>query len=211
MPLPWEAVCLVPDLADGVVLQGHWNGIELAIWRSATGQPGAFRDRCPHRGMRLSHGFVRGETLSCIYHGWVYGKSGGCNHIPAHPQLVPPASIKAEALTCVDHGGVVFVSDGADPANLPDLAGFKPVRSMALSVSAERVAGLLAGASVVADGVLHLTIALSGRQATLCLLFQAIGGGTTMLHVLADTDSDPVAVSRWLETMRRSAENGVAA
>ncbi|MGO7418409.1 Rieske 2Fe-2S domain-containing protein, partial [Rhizobium ruizarguesonis] len=40
----------------------------IALWSSASGRISASADRCPHRGMSLSHGFVRGETLSCIYH-----------------------------------------------------------------------------------------------------------------------------------------------
>ena len=70
---------------------------ELAVWRSASGRIAAWRDRCPHRGMRLSHGFVRGESLNCIYHGWTYGADGACRRIPAHPEVVPPATIRADA------------------------------------------------------------------------------------------------------------------
>jgi phenylpropionate dioxygenase-like ring-hydroxylating dioxygenase large terminal subunit len=90
MTSTWTATGLAHDLPKSVVMAGRFQDTELAIWRSATGKLSAWVDRCPHRGMRLSHGFVRGETLSCIYHGWVYGTDGGCKHIPAHPALTPP-------------------------------------------------------------------------------------------------------------------------
>src|SRR3989338_6664161 len=119
MGTEWVAVGLSRDLPAGVAMPALWQGRELAVWRSASGKLSAWNDRCPHRGMRLSHGFVRGETLACIYHGWVYGTSGSCIHIPAHPDLVPPATIKAETFLCVEAGGVVWGGGGGSPPNPP--------------------------------------------------------------------------------------------
>ncbi|MEH6728896.1 MAG: Rieske 2Fe-2S domain-containing protein, partial [Hyphomicrobiales bacterium] len=92
----WVPVALSADLPDGGVMRAQIDAelpLDLVVWRSRSGQVSAFDNRCPHRGMRLSFGFVRGERLSCIYHGWQYGQDGGCRHIPAHPDMTPPASI----------------------------------------------------------------------------------------------------------------------
>ena len=48
----WTATGLSQDLPKGVVMAGHWQGHDLAVWRSATGRLQAWNDRCPHRGMR---------------------------------------------------------------------------------------------------------------------------------------------------------------
>ena len=48
--------------------------------------PHVWEDRCPHRGMRLSMGFVRSDRIACLYHGWQYGTDGHCLYIPAHPR-----------------------------------------------------------------------------------------------------------------------------
>ena len=90
----WTPVALSADIPPATVAPGLFGDHDLALWRSASGRIAAWFDRCPHRGMRLSHGFVRGEALSCIYHGWSYGASGGCRHIPAHPNLEPPEAIR---------------------------------------------------------------------------------------------------------------------
>ena len=82
--MAWTAVCIAADLPAKVVMPSVCDGTDIAVWRSASGQLAAWADRCPHRGMRLSHGFVRGEALNCIYHGWTYGADGGCTRIPAH-------------------------------------------------------------------------------------------------------------------------------
>jgi len=48
-----------------VLMQPGGNDLDIAVWRSVSGVVNAWENRCPHRGMRLSHGFVRGESLAC--------------------------------------------------------------------------------------------------------------------------------------------------
>ena len=110
MTAAWTPVALARDLPPLGVLPVCVDGIDMALWRSATGRLAAWADRCPHRGMRLSHGFVRGETLACIYHGWVYGEDGACRHIPAHPAMVPPATIRTEAFLCREQAIFMHIS-----------------------------------------------------------------------------------------------------
>jgi phenylpropionate dioxygenase-like ring-hydroxylating dioxygenase large terminal subunit len=57
-------------------------GEDLVLWRDAKGKVHLFQDRCPHRGSSLSLGKIRGEQLSCAYHGWTFDTSGACVDIP---------------------------------------------------------------------------------------------------------------------------------
>ena len=137
MPAQWTAACLSDDLPPGVVTPGVCNGSDVVVWRSASGKVSAWNDRCQHRGMRLSHGFVRGETLSCIYHGWVYGTGGVCKSIPAHPNLAPPEAIRAQTFSCVESNGIVWMAEaGADGAP-PEVGELTPVRSLVIVGSAK--------------------------------------------------------------------------
>lgn len=204
MGTEWVAVGLSRDLPAGVAMPALWQGRELAVWRSALGKLSAWNDRCPHRGMRLSHGFVRGETLACIYHGWVYGTSGSCSHIPAHPDLVPPATIKAERFSCVETGGVIWVGAAEATDAPPEFAGFSPVRSVTTSAG---VADLSAASGLaLTAGTLRGTIA-AGQ---VCLVLSH-SPSKTGIHALAAAGVDPVAVSRWLDGLCRRAEEGVVA
>lgn len=45
----------------------------------------AFEDLCIHRGVRLSLGSVKEGNLTCAYHGWTYGPTGECIHVPSLP------------------------------------------------------------------------------------------------------------------------------
>lgn len=200
----WTATGLAHDLPKSVVMAGCFQDTELAIWRSATGKLSAWVDRCPHRGMRLSHGFVRGETLSCIYHGWVYGTDGGCKHIPAHPALTPSSAIKAQAYLCVESDGVLWLAPAeADQSTVPSLPNLQPIRSLSLTCDLEALRA--ADPALTGQNILRAQISLNGSLHDICLLVQENPEGLT-LHALAGPQADPIAVSRWLEALRRRAE-----
>ena len=201
----WVANGLSQDLPPGVVMAGAWQGAELAIWRAGSGRLSAWNDRCPHRGMRLSHGFVRGEMLSCIYHGWTYGADGACNKIPAHPAMVPPAAIKAEVYQCVEAGGVIWVASAGTTDAVPDLGGLLAVRSVTVRADRAALAQTLPGFSTQGD-VWRGDAA--GGAVVLALQDRAEGLG---LHMLCGVATDQVAVSRWLDGLRRMVEEGALA
>jgi len=204
----WTATGLSQDLPKAVVMAGYWQGHDLAVWRSATGRLQAWNDRCPHRGMRLSHGFVRGETLACIYHGWVYGADGGCKHIPAHPALTPPATITVASFACVEQDGVIWVAPADMAGTPPALSDLQPLRSVSLTCDVAAV--LAAEPALQGQDILHATVQMGGHEHEVCLVVQDGPAGLT-LHALCAVGADKVAVSRWLEDLRRRAEMKVAA
>lgn len=136
----WVPVAVAHDIPNGVVVPGRLPSGPIAIWRSASGALYANGDRCPHRGMRLSHGFVRGDSLSCIYHGWRYGPDGACTHIPAHPDVVPPASINCGPLPVAERNGVVWASAAQPSGAPPELSGYEALRSLAMATDVSVIA-----------------------------------------------------------------------
>ena len=165
--------------------------------------------------MRLSHGFVRGETLSCIYHGWVYGTDAACHKIPAHPAMVPPAAIKAEAYACVEAGGVIWVAPKDCAEAVPELAGLQAVRSITVMADVATLARALPDFSAAGavwrgkvDGI-AVAVVVQPRARGQSVRGQSVQGMT--LHTLCADAGDQVAVSRWLEALRRLLEvEGVA-
>ncbi len=150
--------------------------------------------------MSLSHGFVRGETLSCIYHGWSYGQAGNCLRIPAHPGLTPPEAIRTVTHPVTEADGVVWVAVGEPAATPPGLAGLVPLRS--LTVFAD-IAALeaAAGAKATAEGLLD--------AGDIPLLLSSTRDGETLIHVLIAADAGPadrIAAARAAEALRRRAE-----
>lgn len=200
----WTPVALSADLPAASVIPARLADAALALWRSAGGTVSAVADRCPHRGMRLSHGFVRGEALSCIYHGWRYAKTGRCLAIPAHPGLTPPDAIRVATYSAAERDGILWVAAGEDAGAPPAHDGFAGLRSITLAATAETLAACLG--TPLSDGALEWSV---GETRARLLIAPTAEDGSILLHLLlaADaTDAEKVAASRALETLRRTAE-----
>lgn len=58
-------------------------GEKIVFGRDSSGKPFALRDNCPHRGVPLSEGWFKDDTIQCCYHGWQFTTQGVCKNIPA--------------------------------------------------------------------------------------------------------------------------------
>ncbi len=199
----WVPVAVSADILAGTVVPARLPTGPIAVWRSATGNLYANGDRCPHRGMRLSHGFVRGETLSCIYHGWRFGTDGACQKIPAHPSVTPPKTINCGPLHVAETNGVVWAA-AKEPAEPPQFyPGYEALRSLVI-VSTPAAIAAATNATII-DGAIQTT--LGGQDAV--LLMSPQGPQEVFILVLARPNlnlADRLAVSSALEALRRSAE-----
>ncbi|NLS17780.1 Rieske 2Fe-2S domain-containing protein [Rhizobium sp. P40RR-XXII] len=198
----WAPVALSSDLPPGTVIPAWTSAGSIALWRSQSGRATASSDRCPHRGMRLSHGFVRGEALSCIYHGWSYSPSGGCIRIPAHPDLVPPETIRVAVQQVEESGGILWVAVEQPAKQPPQLDALVPLRSLTVEADVTAIEDA-AGAEVDANGLIRppefpwigLLLAPQERH--------------TLVHLLIEPDRSPaerLTASRFAESLRRRAE-----
>ena len=207
-------VGLSRDLTEKHVMRAEVQGQDVAVWRGPDGELHAWNNRCPHRGMRLSHGFVRGGKLACLYHGWHYGKDGGCSYIPAHPDLEPPATIAAVVYHVAEASGVIWVKTDAEPEVSQEGAEPKPLRSLAFTCAAD--AALSSFAATPFDGVEPAASGANVLQIgdrSVMLYACSMDDGTTLVHVCVDAGAtlpELKALSRWCETARRRAEGQTA-
>jgi 5,5'-dehydrodivanillate O-demethylase len=82
----WQPIYLSRDLAKGRAVPIRIMNEGFTLYRGANGQAYVTVERCPHRGTQLSTGSVRGEELSCRYHGWSFDPTGQCTAQPAEPK-----------------------------------------------------------------------------------------------------------------------------
>lgn len=194
----WHPLCLSADLAPGEVAGTRLFGRELALWRDAEGRAHAWEDRCPHRGMRLSFGFVRHGQLACLYHGWRYDGEGRCRAIPAHPEVNPPSTIRVSRHACAEASGIIWASatplEDASPP--PENRPAQPVLSVFLDLAAEAAEMLVK--PVLADDPLLLA-AVQPRSATEAALHVVRLGPPLPPETL-------VPLARRLGALRRMAE-----
>ena len=190
--MAWYAIALEKDLPPGTVMPGKIKDEELAVWRTNNGKVKVFSDRCPHRGMRLSHGFVRKDKLNCIYHGWQYNGDGNCSFIPAHPSLDPPASICVKKFHCLEQDGVIWVSFGERENSPPKFVGFSAVRSLEIEVNQAAVSMFF--------GNSNGNVIYAGKASSFLLLLQPETYNRCFVHLL--TTQDLSYASEWIEDQR---------
>ena len=74
----WVRVCALQELPELGARVLDVEGLPpIAIFRTASDQVFALRDRCPHKGGPLSQGIVAGETVTCPLHGWAIALQSG--------------------------------------------------------------------------------------------------------------------------------------
>lgn len=102
----------------------------VVLWRPrADGPVQAAIDECPHRGARLSHGWLSAPAgaddercVVCPYHGWEYDGTGACTTIPQNdPELPIPPRARLTTVHCEERYGFVWVSLDDPCAPVPHL------------------------------------------------------------------------------------------
>lgn len=88
MPAAWIRVCPLEDIPRLGARVVQTSGGDIAVFRTATDEVFALRDRCPHRGGPLSQGLVFERSVACPLHGMnirldsgeAVAPDSGCTH-----------------------------------------------------------------------------------------------------------------------------------
>ncbi len=73
----WYLICPSKDLKNEIRSE-KILGEDIIIYRTKSGEATALEDRCCHRNVKLSLGYLEGENVVCGYHGWEYNCEGSC-------------------------------------------------------------------------------------------------------------------------------------
>ena len=97
--------------------------IPIVFFRTESGKPIALLDRCPHRNVPLSLGWVKNENIVCKYHGWELDCHGQCFNIPSLVDTKPKSSWKTPSFSTIEQQGLVWICAQQDiiPINKPFL------------------------------------------------------------------------------------------
>jgi phenylpropionate dioxygenase-like ring-hydroxylating dioxygenase large terminal subunit len=119
----WQPVALSEELPDGgAPIPLKIMGEELVLYRDDQGKPGLMGIHCPHRGADLSYGRVEDGGLRCIYHGWLFDKTGRCLDQPWEPNGGEHRDqIRHTAYPCHEQASAIFAYMGpGDPPFFPN-------------------------------------------------------------------------------------------
>lgn len=115
-PNHWYAIARTDRLKPGQIQPVVFWKQSLSLFRDESGQIHVVDDLCPHKGISLHKGSVKGCHLVCPYHGWEYdGQSGQCVAIPYLPegQKLPRATLRSYPVQ--ERYGLAWIFPG-DPA-----------------------------------------------------------------------------------------------
>ncbi|RUT26104.1 oxidoreductase [Asaia sp. W19] len=191
-------VALSTDIAPGDIAPMRLNGQELVLWRGPDGVVHGWEDRCPHRGVRLSLGFIRDGRLACAYHGWQFDGAGQCRAIPAHPALNPPSTIRTRSFKIVEQAGLVWFGDDAREARAlltPAEGVWHPVRSLAIRAPLQEMR------TALAFGEEHWRVA--GDR---LIAMHGPDESVTMVHLAVRDPGSRLAAYDWLQDLRDTVE-----
>ncbi|MCK9510902.1 MAG: Rieske 2Fe-2S domain-containing protein [Pigmentiphaga sp.] len=118
----WHPIALAKDLDAGQAMPVRILNEELTLYRGDSGRPYLVGGRCRHRQTVLHTGWVQGERIRCMYHGWQFAGDGRCTERPAEQETTPPAIANIAAHAVHEYGGLIFawLGEGEAPEfNLP--------------------------------------------------------------------------------------------
>ena len=91
-------------------------GQDFVLYRDVKGKIHCLSDVCLHRGGSLSHGWNKGDSVACPYHGWRFNGEGRVTLIPSEGEdFTPPDRARIDAYPTEERYGMVWVFLGDNP------------------------------------------------------------------------------------------------
>ncbi|HLO85864.1 MAG TPA: aromatic ring-hydroxylating dioxygenase subunit alpha [Nostocaceae cyanobacterium] len=84
-------------------------GIPLVLFRDTHGKPAALLDRCPHRNIPLSQGWLENNYLVCKYHGWKFDQQGICQEIPGLCSQLTDTKCNATSYPLLEQDNFIWI------------------------------------------------------------------------------------------------------
>src|SRR5260221_7667659 len=116
-PSGWFRIAKSGDLKPGQIRSLRYFGVDLDLFRTASGQVGLLNAFCPHLGAHLGLGTVQEDAIRCAFHGWQFNTEGVCTRIPGD-RRIPPKARAHKWPTCELNGQIMtyYHPRGSAPA-----------------------------------------------------------------------------------------------
>lgn len=119
----WYVSAWPHELSKDSMLARKICGESLVLFRDAEGAPVALEDRCCHRELPLSKGWMEEGAVRCGYHGLLFDAQGACIECPMQDRIPPDAKVRKYPTT--ERHGWIWTWTGseqdADPDDIPEM------------------------------------------------------------------------------------------
>ena len=116
----WYLICPSEELKNDILTR-KIMGEDIIFFRKPDGEITALEDRCCHRNVNLSLGYIDKDRVVCGYHGWEYDKSGSCVKIPSQlpgDKIPPTAKIKSYPVKDFNKWVWIFIGDSEKSSHI---------------------------------------------------------------------------------------------
>jgi len=121
----WQPVFRSQDLPPGKAVPVRLLGEDFTLYRGTGGEAHVVAFRCAHRGTQLSSGWVEGDDIRCLYHGWKYGAAGQCLEQPGEDETFA-GKVRIASYPTREYLGLIFIYLGTgDPPPLRRFPDFE--------------------------------------------------------------------------------------
>lgn len=110
----WHPVAISKDLKPGTAKPLRVLSEDLTLYRGESGRAYLVGGRCAHRLTVLHTGWIEGDNIRCLYHGWQYNGTGQCIHRPAEKDAGMP-KVKIVGYPVHEYSGLIFAYLGEQP------------------------------------------------------------------------------------------------
>lgn len=125
----WYLLCPAEELKKNRIIAKTIVGEHIIAFRTSSGDITAIEDRCCHRNVPLSMGFLKNDRIVCAYHGWQFDRDGQCVLIPSQgsdEKIPQTARIKRFPVVEKNRLLWVFIGDAAlattiSPFEIPEM------------------------------------------------------------------------------------------
>ena len=107
MRMFWHPVYRAEEILPGRAKPIRIMGEDFTLYRGTSGTPHVVAFRCAHRGTQLSAGWVEGDCIRCMYHGWLYDETGQCLEQPAEEESFAK-KIRIRSYPTQEYLGLIF-------------------------------------------------------------------------------------------------------
>jgi 5,5'-dehydrodivanillate O-demethylase oxygenase subunit len=116
----WMPVYRAEDLPTGQTKPIRVMSENFCVYRGDSGVAQVIDYHCPHRGAMMHLGWIEGDDIRCIYHGWKFDCSGQCIEQPAE-EAGFASKVRIRSYPTREYMGLVFAyfGEGKPPAFPP--------------------------------------------------------------------------------------------
>jgi 5,5'-dehydrodivanillate O-demethylase len=115
----WHAVARGKDLPRGRATPLRIMNEDFTLYRGHGGRANIIANRCPHRGALMRLGWIEGDDIRCVYHGWKFSGSGQCVDMPAEARGFD-ANVRIKTYPAEEAYGLIYAYFGpGEPPPFP--------------------------------------------------------------------------------------------